>query len=118
MPLSSSSRILLLGPRSSHTPRRNVVVTRLGGARFRSLARRGGFVRPVYSKLGSMPSLPEALLAQRPCSCACHETLAVPERVAGVRALYVCDDALRGFGYVPLYELHGDALWREAQRRG
>jgi hypothetical protein len=65
-----------------------------------------------------MLSLPEALLSQRPCSCACHETLTVPERVAGVRALYVCDDALRGFGYVPLYELHGDALWRVAQRRG
>ena len=37
--------------------------------------------------------------------------------MAGVRALYVCDDALRGFGYVPIYELHGDGLWREAQKR-
>jgi hypothetical protein len=64
-----------------------------------------------------MVSLPEALVAQRPCSCACHETLTAAERTRGVRALYVCDDALRGLGYVPSYELHGDALWREAQWR-
>jgi len=64
-----------------------------------------------------MPSLAEALASQRPCSCACHETLTTPERVAGVRALYLCDDALRGFGYLPIYELHGDALWHEAQKR-
>jgi hypothetical protein len=64
-----------------------------------------------------MLSLSEAVLSQRPCSCACHETLTIAERVAGVEALYVCDDALRGFGYVPIYELHGDALWREAQKR-
>jgi hypothetical protein len=64
-----------------------------------------------------MLSLPEALVIQRPCSCLCHETLTAADRVAGVRALYICDDALRGFGYVPNYELHGDALWREAQKR-
>jgi hypothetical protein len=64
-----------------------------------------------------MVSLSDALLAQRLCACACHATLSVDERVAGIEALYVCDDALRGFGYVPLYELHGDALWREAQRK-
>lgn len=64
-----------------------------------------------------MLSLAEAVLSQRACSCACHETLTDGERVSGIRALYVCDDALRGFGYVPTYELHGDALWREAQRR-
>jgi SEC-C motif len=62
-------------------------------------------------------SLAEAVLSQRPCQCACHETLSVEERVAGVRALYVCDDALRGFGYVPIYELHGDALWQKAQKK-
>jgi hypothetical protein len=64
-----------------------------------------------------MLSLAEALVAQRPCSCACHDTLTTAERVAGVRALYLCDDAIRGFGYVPIYELHGDALWRQSQKR-
>ncbi len=72
--------------------------------------RRVGYALPVVS-------LAEALLFQRPCSCACHATLTPDERAAGVRALYVCDDALRGMGYTPIYELHGDALWREAQRR-
>ena len=64
-----------------------------------------------------MLSLADAVLSQRPCSCACHETLTAEERATGVRALYVCDDALRGFGYLPIYELHGDLLWREAQRK-
>jgi hypothetical protein len=68
--------------------------------------------------LEPMLSLVEALESQRPCACMCHATLTVEERVAGIRALYVCDDALRGFGYVPVYELHGDALWRQAQRAG
>jgi len=35
--------------------------------------------------------------------------------VRGIRALYMLDDALRGMGYVPTYELHGDALFRAAQ---
>jgi hypothetical protein len=65
-----------------------------------------------------MLSLADAILAQRPCNCACHETLTTEERVAGVAALYICDDALRGFGYLPNYELHGDLLWRQAQKKG
>lgn len=64
-----------------------------------------------------MVSLAEALASQRACGCRCHETLTPRERIAGIQALYVCDDALRGFGYVPAYELHGDALWRRAQKR-
>jgi hypothetical protein len=63
-----------------------------------------------------MLALAEAVQSQRPCSCCCHETLTSAERVAGIEALYVCDDALRGFGYIPIYELHGDDLWRKAQR--
>jgi hypothetical protein len=68
--------------------------------------------------LAPMLSLVDAVKAQRPCACRCHETLTADERVLGIRALYVCDDALRGFGYTPNYELHGDALWRQAQRAG
>jgi SEC-C motif len=60
----------------------------------------------------------EALSKQRVCSCDCHRTLSVEERTRGVEALYVCDDVLRGFGYQPLYDLEGDALFRAAQKRG
>ena len=38
-------------------------------------------------------------------------------REAGVRALYVLDDALRGWGYRVTYELHGDALFKESQKK-
>lgn len=62
-------------------------------------------------------TIADAVIAQRPCPCDCHGTLGDEERVRGIKALYVCDDALRGFGYAPIYELHGDALWREAQQR-
>jgi hypothetical protein len=65
-----------------------------------------------------MLGIAEAVSTQRTCPCACHSTLTPAERAAGVRALYVCDDALRGLGYSPDYERHGDALWRDAQRRG
>ncbi len=65
-----------------------------------------------------MPTLVEALAAQRSCPCDCHRSLSPEERTRGVEALYACDDALRGWGYVPLYDLHGDALFREAQKKG
>jgi hypothetical protein len=65
-----------------------------------------------------MLTLGDALLSARSCPCRCHATLRREERVDGVRALYMCDDALRGWGYTPIYELHGDALWREAQKKG
>jgi hypothetical protein len=59
----------------------------------------------------------DAVSHQRPCPCACHATLTERERVLGIAAVYACDDALRGFGYQPVYDLHGDALWREAQKK-
>jgi hypothetical protein len=65
-----------------------------------------------------MLTLGDALLSARTCPCACHATLSRDERAAGVRALYHSDDALRGWGFTPIYELHGDALWREAQAKG
>jgi hypothetical protein len=65
----------------------------------------------------SLLSIADAVTSARPCSCDCHGTLARDERARGVAALYHCDDALRGWGYVPIYELHGDALWREAQQK-
>ncbi|CAN5462869.1 hypothetical protein BH09MYX1_BH09MYX1_38710 [soil metagenome] len=64
-----------------------------------------------------MRTLVQALATQRPCPCDCQRKLTAAERTAGVAALYACDDALRGFGYAPDYELHGDALWKIAQRR-
>ncbi len=64
-----------------------------------------------------MRTIVDALLAARPCPCDCHGTLGAAERARGVAALYHADDALRGMGYVPIYELHGDALWREAQKK-
>ncbi len=65
-----------------------------------------------------MLSLVDALLHPRRCYGDCHATLTVARRTRAVEALYVLDDALRGWGFTPLYELHGDLLWREAQQRG
>jgi hypothetical protein len=65
-----------------------------------------------------MLTLGDALVSARTCPCACHASLTRDARAAGVRALYHCDDALRGWGYTPIYEVHGDALWREAQKKG
>jgi hypothetical protein len=59
----------------------------------------------------------DALVTARVCPCDCHANLSFEERTHGVRALYHLDDALRGWGYTPIYEQHGDLLWREAQRR-
>jgi len=64
-----------------------------------------------------MLALVPALEKQRPCNCACHKTLSAADRTRGIEALFVLDDALRGWGYRPNYELHGDALWREAQKK-
>jgi hypothetical protein len=65
-----------------------------------------------------MRTLLDALATQRPCPCECQRKLSTEERTRGVAALYACDDALRGLGDEPIYELHGDALWKEAQRKG
>ncbi len=64
-----------------------------------------------------MKTLLQSLQSQRPCPCDCHRKLDPTSRTAGIAALYACDDALRGFGYLPDYELHGDALWKEAQKK-
>ncbi len=64
-----------------------------------------------------MLTIADAVVAQRPCRCGCHVMLSHAERARGIAALYVCDDALRGWGYTPIYERHGDALWREAQKK-
>jgi hypothetical protein len=64
-----------------------------------------------------MLTIADAVVSARPCPCDCHGTLSAADRARGIAALYHCDDALRGWGYVPIYELHGDALWREAQKR-
>jgi hypothetical protein len=66
----------------------------------------------------AMLTLGDALVSARTCPCACHATLSREERTTGVRALYWCDDVLRGWGYAPIYEQHGDGLWREAQKKG
>lgn len=63
-----------------------------------------------------MPKLAAALRDQRPCQWDCHRSLTLAQRTRSIEAIYVCDDALRGWGYEPLYEIHGDLLWKEAQR--
>ncbi len=65
-----------------------------------------------------MLKLEGALSKQRVCACDCHRRLSPEERTRGVEALYFCDDVLRGWKYEPIYELHGDALWKRAQARG
>jgi hypothetical protein len=65
-----------------------------------------------------MLTLLDALEHQHPCYGDCHRTLTLAQRTRAVEALYVLDDALRGWGYTPIYDIHGDALWREAQQRG
>ncbi len=65
-----------------------------------------------------MLSLVDALARQHPCFGDCHKTLTVDQRRRAVVAIYHCDDALRGWGYTPIYDIHGDRLWREAQAKG
>jgi hypothetical protein len=43
--------------------------------------------------------------------------LTAAQRTRAVEVVYHCDDALRGWGYEPLYDVDGDRLWREAQAR-
>jgi hypothetical protein len=58
-----------------------------------------------------------ALTTHRPCPCDCDRTLTHAEKLAGIQAVYVLDAAIRGWGYRPIYDVNGDALFREAQRR-
>ncbi|HWE28298.1 MAG TPA: SEC-C metal-binding domain-containing protein [Polyangia bacterium] len=62
-----------------------------------------------------MLTVVDALSSPYPCGCDCFHTLTIDERVQGVTALYRFDDALRGWGYQPIYELAADVLYRKAQ---
>lgn len=62
-----------------------------------------------------MLSVVDALSSPYPCRCDCFHSLTLAQRIAGVEALYRFDDALRGWGYEPLYELAFNTLFRKAQ---
>jgi hypothetical protein len=62
-----------------------------------------------------MLTVVDALSSPYPCGCDCFHTLTVDERIQGVHALFRFDDALRGWGYQPVYELAADVLYRKAQ---
>ena len=64
-----------------------------------------------------MLNVVDAVTTARVCPCDCFATLALPDRIAGIRAVYKLDDALRGWGFTPIYDVHGDRLWKEAQQR-
>ena len=65
-----------------------------------------------------MLTLFNALTSARVCPCDCHRNLALEERIAGINAVYHLDDAIRGWGYTPIYDVHGDLLFRQAQAKG
>ena len=60
----------------------------------------------------------DAVTTHRVCPCDCCRNLTVAERGAGLRAVYHLDDALRGWGYTPIYDVHGDLLFKQAQQKG
>jgi hypothetical protein len=62
-----------------------------------------------------MSGLVAALERPHPCPCDCHTTLTLAQRTQGIRAMFRFDDALRGWGYEPIYELGADRLYRAAQ---
>jgi len=64
-----------------------------------------------------MLNVVEALTTHRVCPCDCFATLSPAERVGGIRAVYKLDDALHGWGFTPIYDVHGDRLWREAKEK-
>jgi hypothetical protein len=64
-----------------------------------------------------VPNVAEAVSTARVCPCDCHRSLPFEERRKGIAAVYHLDDALRGWGYTPLYDVHGDRIWRETQKR-
>ncbi len=64
-----------------------------------------------------MLNVAHAVTAHRVCPCDCFAMLSPADRLAGIRAVYKLDDALRGWGYTPIYDVHGDRLWREAQQK-
>lgn len=64
-----------------------------------------------------MLDVTSALTGHRICPCNCFEELPLEERTKGIAAVIKLDDALRGWGYRPVYDPHGDRLFREAQRK-
>jgi len=64
-----------------------------------------------------MLTVVSAVTSHRVCPCNCFAELPADERAKGIAAVYELDDALRGWGYTPIYDVHGDRLWREAQRK-
>jgi hypothetical protein len=64
-----------------------------------------------------MLTVSSALSSHRVCPCDCDRNLSVAERIAGIKGVLHLDDALRGWGYTPIYDVHGDRLFREAQQR-
>lgn len=64
----------------------------------------------------AMLNVVDALTTARTCPCDCHAELPVDERATGIAAVYTLDDALRGWGYTPLYDVHGDRIWRRTQQ--
>jgi hypothetical protein len=62
-------------------------------------------------------TLLQALADPLPCACLCHAYLSVEERTQGVVAMVRFDDAMRGWGYRPIYDPNAPALWRQAQLR-
>ena len=60
----------------------------------------------------------DAVTTHRICPCNCFRSLSLADRIAGIRAVYHLDDALRGWGYTPIYDVHGDLLFRQAQQKG
>ena len=65
-----------------------------------------------------MLTVSEAVTTHRVCPCDCFRNLSIADRTAGIRAVYHLDDALRGWGYTPIYDVHGDRLFRQAQQKG
>lgn len=64
-----------------------------------------------------MLNVAAALTNARVCPCDCVANLPLAERIVGIDAVYKLDDALRGWGYTPIYDVHGDLLWRQAQQK-
>lgn len=64
-----------------------------------------------------MLNVVDALTNARACPCDCHRNLPLAERVKGIAAVYRLDDALRGWGYQPIYDVAGDRIWRETQKK-
>jgi hypothetical protein len=64
-----------------------------------------------------MLTVVDALTRHRVCPCDCHRTLDSSERIAGARAVLHLDDALRGWGYTPIYDVAGDLLFKQAQAK-